>query len=286
MPLTATGMRIVMRQLAEIEDQPIDGLRLIPCDDLSALQFELDGPEGTPYADGRFRVALVLDEEYPQVPPRGYFRQKIFHPNVADGSGDICVNALKKDWTPTLGLRHVLLVIRCLLVEPNPESALNEEAGRLLLEDYADYERKARMLTQIHAKRPVSCTTHASGNSNRDYNVTREDKAKVPFQSSLNSVDTERIAAHIHPGQPGYSPSLIDTTTPAPSAEGATLRDLSGNKTPLKQEDGTAGAARFSADRNGDPHARAGISGESSVDATERAKKRAAEKKKAALRRI
>lgn len=41
--------------------------------------------------------------------------------------------------------------IKCLLIHPNPESALNEEAGRLLLEDYAEYESRARLLTEIHA---------------------------------------------------------------------------------------------------------------------------------------
>ncbi len=35
---------------------------------------------------------------------------RIFHPNIAK-NGEICVNTLKKDWKPTLGLRHVLLVI-------------------------------------------------------------------------------------------------------------------------------------------------------------------------------
>lgn len=39
----------------------------------------------------------------------GYFLTKIFHPNIAT-NGEICVNTLKKDWNPTLGLRHVLLV--------------------------------------------------------------------------------------------------------------------------------------------------------------------------------
>ncbi len=39
----------------------------------------------------------------------GYFVTRIFHPNVAK-NGEICVNTLKKDWKPTLGLRHVLLV--------------------------------------------------------------------------------------------------------------------------------------------------------------------------------
>ena len=44
-------------------------------------------------------------------------------------------------------------VIRCLLIEPNPESALNEEAGKLLLEDYEAYARHARLMTSIHAQR-------------------------------------------------------------------------------------------------------------------------------------
>ena len=60
----------------------------------------------------------------PAPPPpgrAGYFLTKIFHPNVS-ASGEICVNVLKRDWAPDLGLRHVLSVIRCLLIEPNAES--------------------------------------------------------------------------------------------------------------------------------------------------------------------
>lgn len=35
---------------------------------------------------------------------------------------------------------------------PNAESALNEEAGKLLLEQYDDYFKRARMITDIHAQ--------------------------------------------------------------------------------------------------------------------------------------
>ena len=43
-------------------------------------------------------------------------------------------------------------VIKCLLIVPNPESALNEEAGKLLLEAYDDYASRAKMMTEIHAQ--------------------------------------------------------------------------------------------------------------------------------------
>jgi len=74
----------------------------------------------------------------------------IFHPNFST-SGDICVNTLKKDWTPDTTLAHVFAVVRCLLIVPFPESSLNDEAGKLFLESYPDYCRKARLWTHVHA---------------------------------------------------------------------------------------------------------------------------------------
>ena len=142
--------RAIMRQLQEVHTNPVEGVTLKPTEDLAEIEAELRGPEDTPYAGGVFHLTLVLSEDYPASPPKGYFRTKIFHPNVSE-KGEICVNTLKKDWSPEVGLRHVLTVIRCLLIEPNPESALNEEAGRLLLEDYAGFAKRAKMMTNIHA---------------------------------------------------------------------------------------------------------------------------------------
>ena len=119
-------------------------------DSLSSLHAELDGPVGTPFEGGRFRIRLSLPTDYPTSPPKGCFLTKIFHPNIS-ASGEICVNSLKKDWKATHGLRHVLLVVHCLLIQPNPESALNEEAGKLLMECYEEYERRARLMTRVHA---------------------------------------------------------------------------------------------------------------------------------------
>ena len=42
-------------------------------------------------------------------------------------------------------------VIRCLLIVPFPESSLNEEAGKLFMEEYDSYFRKAQMMTEVHA---------------------------------------------------------------------------------------------------------------------------------------
>ena len=65
--------------------------------------------------------------------------------------GDICVNTLKKDWTPEITISHILQVIRCLLINPFPESSLNDEAGKLFLDSYEEYAARAQLITKVHA---------------------------------------------------------------------------------------------------------------------------------------
>uniref|UniRef100_A0A8C6MPM2 E2 ubiquitin-conjugating enzyme n=2 Tax=Mus TaxID=862507 RepID=A0A8C6MPM2_MUSSI len=143
-------IRLVYKEVTTLTADPPDGIKVFPNEeDLTDLQVTIEGPEGTPYAGGLFRMKLLLGKDFPASPPKGYFLTKIFHPNVGP-NGEICVNVLKRDWTAELGIRHVLLTIKCLLIHPNPESALNEEAGRLLLENYEEYAARARLLTEIH----------------------------------------------------------------------------------------------------------------------------------------
>ncbi|KAG5354919.1 Ubiquitin-conjugating enzyme E2 S [Yarrowia sp. B02] len=109
------------------------------------------GPEATPYYGGAWQMVIKVPSDYPQSAPKAYFKTRIFHPNVQPSTGEVCVDTLKRDWTPTTSLCDILVTIRCLLVHPNPESALNEEAGKLLLEDYAAFSRTARLMTDVHA---------------------------------------------------------------------------------------------------------------------------------------
>ncbi|KAL9237881.1 hypothetical protein vseg_012378 [Gypsophila vaccaria] len=140
------------KELKNLDETPPEGIKVgVNDDDFTTIFADIDGPAGTPYENGVFRMKLILSSDFPHSPPKGYFLTKIFHPNISN-TGEICVNTLKKDWNPTLGLRHVLLVIRCLLIEPFPESALNEQAGKMLLENYEEYARLARLYTGIHAK--------------------------------------------------------------------------------------------------------------------------------------
>ncbi|XP_076620613.1 ubiquitin-conjugating enzyme E2 S isoform X1 [Colletes latitarsis] len=145
-------IRRVAKEMSELATQPPEGIRVILNEeDVTDIQATIEGPSGTPYAGGFFRVKLALGKDFPQGPPKAFFLTKIFHPNVAK-NGEICVNTLKKDWKSDLGIKHILLTVKCLLIVPNAESALNEEAGKLLLQRYDDYSERAKMMTEIHAQ--------------------------------------------------------------------------------------------------------------------------------------
>eukprot|EP00252_Welwitschia_mirabilis_P012589 TRINITY_DN27753_c0_g1_i1.p1 TRINITY_DN27753_c0_g1~~TRINITY_DN27753_c0_g1_i1.p1 ORF type:complete len:245 (-),score=53.82 TRINITY_DN27753_c0_g1_i1:121-855(-) len=145
----------IAREIKSLDETPPDGIRVVVKEDSFSIIFaDIEGPVGTPYEGGVFRMKLLLTPDFPRSPPKGYFMTKIFHPNISN-SGEICVNTLKKDWNPNLGLRHILVVVRCLLIEPFPESALNERAGKLLMEDYEEYAKHARLYTSLHAMKPT-----------------------------------------------------------------------------------------------------------------------------------
>ncbi|XP_019187143.1 PREDICTED: ubiquitin-conjugating enzyme E2 22-like [Ipomoea nil] len=144
----------LVKELKNLDETPPEGIKVgVNDDDFSTIFADIEGPAGTPYENGIFRMKLILSNDFPHSPPKGFFLTKIFHPNIAT-NGEICVNALKRDWSPNLGLRHVLMVVRCLLIEPFPESALNEQAGKMLLDNYEEYARLARLYTGIHAMKP------------------------------------------------------------------------------------------------------------------------------------
>jgi len=188
-------IQVIQKQIAELIKRPPDCIQYVLNEsDMLDIQADIHGPVGTPYVGGVFRCRLVLSNEFPKVPPKGYFLTKIFHPNISE-KGEICVNTLKKDWDPTnWSLQHVLEVIRCLLIVPFPESALNEEAGKVFMDDYEEYAQHARLITELYAfpkEKPQQAAavspTEKPATMEVSFENTREDSPKKIFSPTLTS---------------------------------------------------------------------------------------------------
>lgn len=156
---------------------------------------------------------------------------KIFHPNVSS-AGEICVNTLKKDWKSSYGIAHILVTVKCLLIHPNPESALDEEAGKLLLENYDDYCDRARLITSVHATprvRPAEFDKPAASASPAPTGSTS--KSKSLSSSASQGGTTENSAPVTYPLH-ASTPNTC-TLTPSNSGEKPTGKERLTSPAPL-----------------------------------------------------
>ena len=141
------------KQEIYLKNNPINGISYyFNENDITDIQADIEGPTATPYEGGIFRVKIKIPYQFPNNAPKGIFLTKIFHPNISE-QGEICVNTLKRDWDPkNWSLSNLFQVIRCLLIIPFPQSALNEEAGKLFMEDYSQFFKIAKILVILLKK--------------------------------------------------------------------------------------------------------------------------------------
>lgn len=81
----------------------------------------IEGPPDSVYEGFKFRLAITVDDNYPIVPPKISFLTKIFHPNIHYDTGEICLDILKKAWSPVWTLNSACVAITSLMSEPAPD---------------------------------------------------------------------------------------------------------------------------------------------------------------------
>ncbi|VEU19860.1 DEKNAAC100447 [Brettanomyces naardenensis] len=119
----------IIRETERLISDPVPGITAVPhSDNLRYFDVTIQGPESSPYENGKFKLELFLPDEYPMVAPKVRFLTKIYHPNI-DRLGRICLDVLKNNWSPALQIRTILLSIQALLSSPNPDDPLANEVA-------------------------------------------------------------------------------------------------------------------------------------------------------------
>eukprot|EP00854_Cymbomonas_tetramitiformis_P022892 gene22892-27673_t len=90
----AASITRMQRELRMLEASPPPGVCAWPVEGaLNHLQAQIEGPEGTVYAKGIFKLDVRIPERYPFEPPKVRFLTPVYHPNI-DSGGRICLDIL------------------------------------------------------------------------------------------------------------------------------------------------------------------------------------------------
>ena len=145
-----------MREMSLLSKDPPPGVAayLPQPSDMTKIRAQITGPEGSPFESGIFLLTVNISGRYPFEPPRCRFLTPLYHPNI-DSGGRICLDTLKSppagSWSPAVSLPSLLLSIRSLMAEPNPDDGLVPEISELYKRSPAEWQREARRRTKLEA---------------------------------------------------------------------------------------------------------------------------------------
>lgn len=133
-------------------------------DNMQEFDVVFHGPQDTLYENGVWDVHVELPDSYPYRSPSIGFGNRIFHPNIDELSGSVCLDVINQTWSPMYGLINIFdQFLPQLLRYPNPSDPLNTEAATLWGRDRQLYEQRVRECVEKYA-RGSNIQDNTSGN--------------------------------------------------------------------------------------------------------------------------
>ena len=87
----------------------------------------------------------------PFEPPKMKFDTKVWHPNVSSQTGAICLDILKKEWSPALTIKTALISVQALLAAPEPDDPQDGVVAKEYKTDFEKWKRTAKLWTEQYA---------------------------------------------------------------------------------------------------------------------------------------
>ena len=111
-----------------------DYVAIVNENDMSGCVLEFN-PKGTLYESYILKISIEFkhgDKTYPLHPPKVKFLTPIFHANIGQNDGYVCLDILNNDkWSQVYDIDTIFSSIILLLDEPNSSSPMNSVAGNL-----------------------------------------------------------------------------------------------------------------------------------------------------------
>ncbi|GAA5906354.1 E2 ubiquitin-conjugating protein UBC8 [Sporobolomyces salmoneus] len=138
-------------------------------DNMQEFYVKFKGPAETPFAGGVWKIHVELPDGYPYKSPSIGFMNKIFHPNIDELSGSVCLDVINQTWSPMFDMINIFEVfLPQLLRYPNAADPLNGEAAALLMRDQKSYDVKVKEYVTRFASSGVSADSDEDGSEESD----------------------------------------------------------------------------------------------------------------------
>ena len=119
--------------------------------DIFHWQITLIPPIGTDYEGGFFKIEAKFREDYPKSAPQLKFVTRIYHCNVDESTGHICVNTIKGAWDHIFTMEDVLNHVMILLYKQEPGDAFNSSAANLYKSNKNEFKEKVKKYIKEYA---------------------------------------------------------------------------------------------------------------------------------------
>ncbi|QPG74347.1 hypothetical protein FOA43_001674 [Brettanomyces nanus] len=147
------------------------------------------GPKDSPYEGGMWKIHVELPDQYPYKSPSIGFQNKIFHPNIDEASGSVCLDVINQTWSPMFDMFNIFEeFIPQLLNYPNASDPLNGDASSLYLRDKSKYLEKVKTYVKRYAN-PDDVRNNHNGNYKNKDDINDNEKDDDVDDEELSSVD-------------------------------------------------------------------------------------------------
>jgi ubiquitin-conjugating enzyme E2 M len=105
------------------------------------------------YRDGKYKFNFSIPNGWPHEAPDVRVATKVWHPNISElpMANGVCLSLLKKAYTPVSTIVSLIVGLVFLFLEPNPDDALNVEAGDQWRNNYEAFKSKAEDYREQYA---------------------------------------------------------------------------------------------------------------------------------------